>query len=256
MQLGLSRRDFLKTSLSAAVAPSLLGCGLSPSETVNEVPDPRLSARPGIPTIMPTPGLSALGVEPGRDGIIYVPESYAPDSPAPLFIALHGAGGDADNWESYHARAETRGMILLAIDSRANTWDVLHGGIGPDVRFLDLALQHVFDRVRIDPTRIALGGFSDGASYALSIGVSNGDLLSHLIAYSPGFIQAVEPIVGKPRIYVSHGSNDSVLPSSLSENNIVPAFRADGYDVTFEPFDGGHTVPAEITESALDWFLL
>jgi len=31
-------------------------------------------------------------------------------------------------------------------------------------------------------------GFSDGASYALSVGITNGDLFTHVIAFSPGFV--------------------------------------------------------------------
>jgi predicted esterase len=36
---------------------------------------------------------------------------------------------------------------------------------------------------------------------------------------------------------------------------IVPELRNAGYDVTYREFDGGHEVPAEISEEALDWFL-
>ncbi len=216
---------------------------------------PRLTARPAPPTQAHSIGLSQLGLASGRDGLLYVPESYTPDTAAPLVVALHGAGGAADNWQSYYARAEARGMVFLAPESRERTWDiVVFGGFGPDVEFLDRALQHTFDRCRIDPARIVLSGFSDGASYALSLGVSNGDLFSHLVAYSPGFFSHSD-LVGRPPVYISHGTHDQVLPVSVSRDNIVPGLRDDGYDVTFEEFAGGHTVPAAITESALDWFL-
>jgi phospholipase/carboxylesterase len=146
-------------------------------------------------------------------------------------------------------------MILLLPNSRAVTWDLIAGGYGLDVDFLDRALQHIFERYNVDPNRIALAGFSDGASYSLSLGVSNGDLFTHLVAYSPGFMVLTEPIVGKPRIYVSHGTSDNVLPVGASRDIIVPRLRSTEYDVTFEEFDGGHQVPAAISESALDWFL-
>jgi phospholipase/carboxylesterase len=185
-----------------------------------------------------------------------VPDSYSPDVAAPLFIGMHGAGGAASNWQSYPGRAEARGMIFLAPESRQFTWDLIAGGrVGPDVEFLDRALQHTFDRVRVDPSRIALGGFSDGASYALSLGVSNGDLFTHLVAFSPGFFQPTDPIVGLPKVYVSHGTADPILPFTQSSNIIVPTFRDLGHEVTFEEFDGGHAVPSEISASALDWFL-
>ncbi len=248
---GLSRRDFIKTSLGALAAPLFLSCSNSPTEPSFE---PRLAARPGTPSITPTPGLSQLGLAEPRDGLLYVPESYSPEKPAPLFIALHGAGGDSDNWASYYARAEARGMIFLAIDSRAGSWDLARGGFGPDVLFLDRALKHTFDRCRIDPTHLALAGFSDGASYALSLGVSNGDLFSQLIAYSPGFLAPDDPLVGKPRIFVAHGTQDTILPVSGSRHRIVPSLLDDDYDVTYYEFNGGHTVPAAVSEFALDWW--
>ena len=147
-------------------------------------------------------------------------------------------------------------MMLLTPDSRAISWDIVSTGrYGPDVEFIDLALRHTFDRCLIDPQRIALGGFSDGASYALSLGVSNGDLLSHLVAYSPGFLEAINPIVGKPRVYVSHGTADTILSVRLSRDTIVPRLRDEGYEVTYNEFDGGHELPSEISEAALDWFI-
>jgi len=253
----MTRRDFVMSGLSALAGPMLLGCDDSPTEPP---PGPsRLTARPGIPSVQPTIGLSELGLGTGtayiRDGLLYVPQSYSPNTPAPLFVALHGAGGEAENWESYFSRAEYRGMILLAPEARLYTWDRSLEGFGPDVRFLDLALNHTFARCRIDPKRIALGGFSEGASYTLSLGVSNGDLFTHLIAYSPGYYRPAEPFVGDPPIFVSHGTGDWNHQIKLSRVIIVPALREAGYDVTYIEFDGIHEVPAAITESALDWFL-
>ena len=250
---GMSRRDFLKTGLLGAMAaPLLLGCSDSPTGLEG---NPRLTSRPGSPTVTPTTGLTRLGLASPRDGLLYVPESYSPDVPAALFVALHGAGGSGDSWASYPERAEAHGMILLAPDSRGATWDLVLGRLGPDVRFLDRALQHTFERCRIDPARIALGGFSDGASYALCLGLSNGDLFTHLVAYSPGFLRVAGSVVGKPRIYVSHGTRDAVLPVTTSRDGIVPSLRSGGYDVTYNEFEGAHEVPSAVSESALNWFL-
>jgi predicted esterase len=250
----VSRRDFLKTGLAALATPVLAGCTIEPLGEPNTGPpsDPRLTARPGSPTLPHTSGLSTLGTLGG--GIMYVPASYSPGTPAPLFVGLHGAGGKGSDWASYHARAEARGMVLVAPNSRSNTWDIVNGAFGPDVAYLDFALRRTFERCRIDPARIALAGFSDGASYALSLGVANGDLFSHLVAYSPGF-WAYDELVGKPPVYIAHGTQDAVLPVGVTRDRIVPGMRRAGYDVTYEEFEGGHTVPAAISEAALDWFL-
>jgi phospholipase/carboxylesterase len=190
-----------------------------------------------------------------RDGLLYVPESYSADVPAPLFVALHGAGGQASDWSSYYERAESRGMVLLAPDSRGATWSLLGLGIDADRAFIDAALEHTFERCRIDAARIAFAGFSDGASFSLSLGVSNGDLFNYLVGYSPGLLNPSPPFVGEPRVFVSHGSQDPILPVAVSREVIVPELRQRGLDVTYREFTGGHSVPAEISEEALDWFL-
>ena len=67
------------------------------------------------------------------------------------------------------------------------TWDVIGWGFGPDVAFLDAALAKLFESVVIDTGRIATAGSSDGASYAISLGLTNVALFSDIIAFSPGF---------------------------------------------------------------------
>jgi predicted esterase len=251
-EAGLSRREFIKLGLGAMTAPMLLGCSDS---VTGPGGDPRLTARPGSAPLFTPPGLSRLGLGDPRDGLLYVPEDYSAQTPVPLLVLLHGAGGSSGNWSGYYARADARNMVLLIPDSRADTWDMFDGQYGPDVEFLDRALTHTFERCRIATTRIALAGFSDGASYALSLGVSNGDLFTHLIAHSAGAFSPADPIVGRPPVYESHGRSDDVLPISIPRNTIVPALEDAGHEVTYEEFFGGHELPDSIAEEALDWFL-
>jgi phospholipase/carboxylesterase len=251
----MDRRRFVALGLGALAAPALVSCGPTPPPEGPGLPETRLTARPGEPTEAPRLGLSSLGLGSGRDGLLYVPTTYA-GTPLPLFVALHGAGGSAKFWQgSYPTRAESRGFVLLAPDSRYSTWDMFAVGYpGADVRFLDEALQYTFARCRIDPARVLLGGFSDGASYALSLGVHNGDLFTHLVGYSPGIYGPPGAVVGQPRVWISHGTQDTVLPFVNTRDQIVPALIGENLDVTFQEFDGGHEVPAAISESALDWF--
>jgi predicted esterase len=167
---------------------------------------------------------------------------------------LHGAGGDAEGGlKPLLHLADAEGLILLAPDSRRQTWDVIFGRYGPDISFIDQALDKTFSRYAVDPEKIAIEGFSDGASYALSVGITNGDLFTHVIAFSPGFIAPAEQI-GKPRLFISHGTRDSVLPINACSRKIVPQVQRAGYDVLYREFDGPHTVPPEIVRSALTWF--
>ena len=189
---------------------------------------------------------------------MYVPEAYDDDGagrPAPLVVVLHGAGGQArDVLALLRPLADATGMVLLSPTSRQYTWDVIVGGYGPDVEEIDGVLEETFSRYRVDPARLAVAGFSDGASYALSIGINNGDLFSHAIAFLPGFM-APAGRVGSPRVFISHGTRDNVLPIDSCSRRIVPQLERMGYSVTYREFEGGHTVPPQIALEAAGWFV-
>ncbi len=194
------------------------------------------------------PGRSTVRVD-GRDlGLCYVPSAPAQR----LVVLLHGAGGRAgDALGLLLPHAEQRRYLLLAPQSAGRTWDVIDPGYGPDVR----RIQQALDRVQAgQATRLplAVGGFSDGASYALSLGLVNGDIVDAVLAFSPGFAAPTAP-TGRPGIFVSHGRADAVLPVDRCSRRLVRALRRAGYAVHYHEFDGGHVVPPAIVDEALDW---
>ena len=204
--------------------------------------------------VAPTSGTFPLGLAVDRDGLVLVPASYRSDHPAPLVVMLHGAGGMARRViENQGHRAEEFGVIVIAPESRGETWDAVRGEFGEDVRFIDRALERIFAGYNIDARHLAIGGFSDGASYALSLGITNGDLFSHIIAFSPGFATPASQH-GAPRIFLSHGTEDSILPIDATTRRLLPRLREAGYQVRYEEFDGPHTVPADVARRAFEWF--
>jgi len=174
-----------------------------------------------------------------------------------VLVFLHGATGSGRaHLRAVLAAADRYGVVLVAPDSRGPmTWDLIEErSFGPDPAFLDRMLDAVADRIDADLDRLALGGVSDGASYALSIGLANGDVFSTVLAFSPGFL-VVPGTVGKPRVYVSHGTADPVLPIDGCSRQLVPPLQDAGYDVRYDEFDGGHTVPPAISDAAFEWWL-
>lgn len=118
---------------------------------------------------------------------------------------------------------------------------------------IDRALEWTLSRYVIDSACMAVGGFSDGASYALSLGITNGDLFTHVLAFSPGFM-APATQKGSPHIFISHGTRDGVLPIERCSRKIVPQLQRAGYDVRYREFEGGHKVLPEVAGEALRWF--
>lgn len=216
----------------------------------------RLHARPRpSPSSAARPGLHRLRSSSGQEAVLYVPSGYRPDVPAPFVLSLHGAGGNAEGGlYPLQDLADAAGLVLLSPASRGRTWDVILGSFGPDAAFIDQMLEEAFARINVNPSRLAIAGFSDGASYALSLGISNGDLFGCIMAFSPGFAAPASQH-GRPRIFISHGTQDNVLAIGATSRRLVPRLEQAGYDVLYVEFAGTHNVPAQIAREAVDWFL-
>jgi phospholipase/carboxylesterase len=259
----LTRRGFLLAVGRMAATGLLAGCRIrvpdGPPEGRGSGAAALLTARPGVSPNEPpaqvstAPGTRPLALVARRDTLVHVPPVLASARAVPLVVTLHGAGGDAESGLGLlRPLADERGFLLLAPASRGQTWDAVRNGYGPDVALIDRALTTVFVSFPVDARRVAIAGFSDGASYALGLGLANGTLLRRIVAFSPGFVPP-GPAHGRPRIFVSHGVADAVLPISRTSRRIVPALRRDGYDVTYREFPGPHTVPPGVARAAVDW---
>jgi predicted esterase len=193
-----------------------------------------------------TPGTTELKVG-GRTALLQV--NPGGNGRRALLVSLHGAGGAPRGglW-LFRAAEQTPGLAVLAPGTDGNTWD-FQGG---DTAFLGRALGRVFARCAIDRRRVAVGGFSDGATLALTLGLANGSLFRAIVALSPGGILS-ESWTGRPRVFVAHGRRDDVLPLEQTSGRIVPLLRGAGYRVTFRTFRDGHRVPLAISRAAVRW---
>jgi phospholipase/carboxylesterase len=214
-----------------------------------------LASRPGRPELpAPGPGVSRLRLRAARDAWLYVPAGRRAEQAGPLVMVLHGAGGGGRGaMDIFRDVADQQGFLLLAPESQGSSWDLIVGHLGPDLAMIDRTLEWVFARFAVDATCVVASGFSDGASYALSIGLANGALFTHLAAFSPGFATPVRR-QGTPRVFISHGLHDQVLPVAVCSRPIVGWLRRLEYDVTYVEFDGPHAVPAHIVAQATAWF--
>jgi phospholipase/carboxylesterase len=244
-----SRRDFAGLIGTALAAVAFDGaCGSIGRAFAG---DGRIRARPQASTKTTLPaGQHALKLFGSRDGVIQIPAAAA-TQPVPLLLLLHGAGGAGSRMTARLGSIPVdAGVAVLAPDSRDQTWDAVRGSYDVDVDFLDRALVKVFGQVAIDPKRVAVGGFSDGATYAVSLGLINGDLFNQIVAFSPGFVVPGRP-AGKPRVFISHGTRDEILPIAQCGRRIAAELRANQYDVTFREFVGGHEIPEAIQREGI-----
>ncbi|GEP05527.1 alpha/beta hydrolase [Methylobacterium oxalidis] len=211
----------------------------------------RLPVKPALP-----PGRHALGLFEERDAVLIVPQGVEPRRPTPLVVLFHGGGGSAEKiLPMLERHAEARGFLLLVPQSQYPTWDLVIAGNGPDRARLDSALTEVSSRFMLDPAHLAFAGHSDGGSYALSLGLTNGDVVSHVIVSSAGFM-SVQMQTGAPKVFISHGIRDEQIPIDRSARTHVSRLREAGYDVTAVEYDGPHAYRPAVAAMAVDFFLV
>jgi phospholipase/carboxylesterase len=248
-----------RSLLAVLAAVSLASCATAGRRAAP--PPPMITGTPGrlaleLPkdgqTMGLTPGVHRLNSESGS-ALLYVPADRP--GPRPLLVVFHGASGKA-SWmiDLLKAQAEAQGVVLLAPQSADYTWDRLIGDYGVDAAVLQQLLTAVATLVPVDPAGVGVGGFSDGASYALALGLDNGDVFSSVLAFSPGYLAPEHPR-GSPRVFVAHGTADQVLNVDQCGRAVVAQLRRMGYGVTYQEFQGPHAVPPDVAVAGAKWFL-
>lgn len=236
------RFDGLSPCLAITVA--MAATPVAGSENAPAAPTWDLQARPGVTTeqtdASPVAGMEALrGLDWAK---VYVPKSYDPAKPAPMALLLHGSGDRGHTMiHAFEELAEERGV------TRVPDW-------GPDVDRIDSALALAFQTYTIDPVRIALIGFSDGAGYGLSLGANNADLFKTVVAFAPGLLMKVNG-TGRGRVMLVHGERDDVLPLKPTRDIFAPVLKDLGFDVELRTFNSGHVMPEDKRAEAFAWWL-
>ena len=191
---------------------------------------------------------------------LLVPRTLAPGRAYPLVVVLHGAGRqDELLFKGLQGEADRRDALFLIPRSYQMTWDLIAGGNDADLRFLAYCLRWIYARYRIDPARQALMGFSDGASYALAVGLSNPKIFSAVMVWAAGFLAidannlaADDP---KPRLFVEYGDRDPLFPYAQVALPLRDALVQIGYPLLFRTDEGGgHWPSPKFQPDALDWF--
>ena len=191
----------------------------------------------------------------------YIPAT-AGEKP-PLLVLLHGAGSTPDAiLAAFRHEADRHGVVLHAPKSRAISWDLVMArgrstaaapSLAVDLPRIRAAMAALTPRLPTDPARTAIGGFSDGASTALTIGLAHPQLFGTILAYSPGMAFAPARVDPTQRIYIAHGRKDAILPFANTARNIVPGLQA-RVKVTFRPFGGEHGMTSEVQEEGVAFF--
>lgn len=184
-----------------------------------------------------------------REARNHTPETHVPssvdESPA-LILALHGTGMRGEDMiESLTATADELGMILIAPDA------LRPSGKGFSWTYRDESEWMVQDQINkavdehgIDPERVYLIGFSQGANIALIMGRTHPDLFAGVIPICGHYEPQVADVDGSadiPPYYLMTGARD---PWKKTYINAKRDFQDSGIPVEVRMLSGkGHELP-------------
>jgi polyhydroxybutyrate depolymerase len=236
----------------ALLALGALACG--PESGPAAYPDGRYYPPPAGPTPTPGPSTSTSGRTSGSPGcgkagrggaqhvaaggrdrnyMLVVPEGYAPQAPYPLVFVLHGGGGTAAG-----ARTQTDlekvaagHAVFVYPDAIGGNWDLnAPASTNGDVALFDAILLVAHNTLCIDPRRVFVTGFSNGAYMANQLGCRRGDRIRGLVTHAGGGPYEMEGTydaqgnlvcAGKAvASLVVHGSSDGTVPPAEGQKSI------------------------------------
>ncbi|MFZ1988583.1 MAG: PHB depolymerase family esterase [Alphaproteobacteria bacterium] len=150
------------------------------------------------------------GIE--RQYDLHVPKSYSADKPAPLIVALHGGGGDADimsNDEYYGliSKSEAAGFIIAFPNGFSRfggmfaTWNAgkccgrARDKKVDDVGFIKSVVQRISTQANVDSHRV------------FAIGMSNGGMMAYRLACdAPEVFHGIMSVAGTDNTNECHSS--------------------------------------------------
>lgn len=256
--------------LLALVALAVVGparVGLAPGRA--DVAGTRI----GLPGSTTTVATSVSWDGTPRTFVLHVPGGLL--APAPLLIALHAYAQDADGLRRATAleRAADRAGVIVAFPQGVRrSWNAV-GCCGAarrddvdDLGYLDAVVAATRARALVDPDRVALTGFSNGALLALRYGCERAGSVAAVAVVAGTVVSPCRP-VGRVAVLDLHGEQDRTIPVQGGRN---AALDAEFPPVTqaLQPFAehggevGVHVVPDEghvwlpgATGAVLRWVL-
>ena len=193
--------------------------------------------------------------------VLLTPAQIDPSRRYPLVTVFHGAGRQDEMLvKACRGEPEARQALFLVPRSLQPTWDLIAGGQGqPDLEFLEYAWELIYRRYPIDAEKQAVVGYSDGASYALSLALSNPGFFDAALCWAAGFAMMDRNAVGaenrRTRFYLEYGTADELFPFEQIALPMRENLEQAGYEVEFSVDEGGRHWPSgSFQREALDWY--
>ncbi|MFJ7949893.1 alpha/beta hydrolase [Lysinibacillus sp. NPDC096418] len=185
------------------------------------------------------------------------PSNMDPNKKYPAIFLLHGMGSNEDDLpqlvQDFKEQCHIFSLRGPITQKPGYAFFTIQEIGKPDRAIFDkvlVALQRfmleAISEYQIDPNKVYVLGFSQGAILAQSLAFSMGNLIRGVVAlsgYTPKFVTeeyAIRP-VDHLQIFISHGDYDYVIPSQWGIES-KETFERFGANVVFKQYPDGHGV--------------
>lgn len=208
-----------------------------------------------------------------REAIVYAPTTKPLGTGAPLVMAFHGFGDDAQNFQYvkvHQAWPEAVVVYFQGLPRRAGLlgWQVERGQDGDrDLTLVDVALASLRTRYRIDDSRIYATGFSNGAMLTYLLWAERPQIFAAFAPVAGRLRPSIQPTERRPLLHVA-GTRDATVAFADQKAAFETAIRVNGVidqsntcgdgctvhgantraPVMVSLHDGGHTYPRGTSE--------
>lgn len=251
----------LLTACGGTDADAASTASTSTAPTSTAAPATSTVAPPGCETDPATVGARAThervdpaGADPGRWYTRYVPASYD-GSPVPLVIDLHGyLSGSAGQaaMSALDAVADDAGFVLVTPQGTSDLpfWNAVpHPELPDDIAFLETVIDDVSAALCVDPARVYVDGFSNGAFLSSLVACRMGDRVAAVAAVAGLVVpEGCAPSRAVP-ILAIHGTEDRHVSFTGPPNPALADLAWN--DQSRLAFDG--VAFADVTTSAARW---
>ncbi len=191
----------------------------------------------------------------------------------PLIILLHGVGSNEEDLFSFADHLPEKYLVISArapitLGGNSYAWYHLDFSTGKPVynfaeeeksrATLIKFISQVKDKYSAGPNEIYLCGFSQGAIMSYSIALTRPDLVKGIAIMSGRLIEEIKPFIAakdklqKLKIFISHGTKDSVLPVQ-NAREAAAFLKTLNINFSYKEYPEEHTISNEMFNDLLQW---
>ena len=200
------------------------------------------------------------------------PENYEAERPYPVIVCLHGRGADMRDLAGLAPAIDQTGYLYICPNApvtisigpgyTGQAWYEPAGGPSPEameqaLTALDGVIRETFARYHVSAGRAILLGFSQGGGMTYRYGIPRPEMFAGLVILSgalrnPETLLPHLPAAREQRIFIAHGTHDSVLPVDLSRD-AARFLETQGYRPLYREYAMGHEINAEVLNDLIPW---